>query len=87
MIIMHCGVYYPAVLKLLHQQCLFTQTDLLTVGIALAGLWLKKECLVPAQEIGADSNVLCRKCVPVKELCHQVKELHKEVSRLRSIPE
>lgn len=64
MIIMHHGVHYPAVLKLLHQQCLFTQTDLLTVGIALAGLWLIKECLVPVQEVRADSYCPLQKVCP-----------------------
>lgn len=86
MIIMRRGVHYPAMLKLLHQQRLFTQTDLLTVDVALQASDCK-ECLVPVQEAGVESFLLCRKCVPVKDLCHQVKELHKEVSKLSSIHE
>lgn len=66
MIIMHHGVHYPAVSKSLQQQCLFTQTDL-TVGVALQASDCK-ECLVPVQEVRADRYLLCRKCVPVKEL-------------------
>lgn len=42
-------------------------------------------CTVPVQKAGAESHLLCRRCVLVKELWDQVKEIHKEISRLHSI--
>lgn len=59
-----------------------TQTDLTTVGVALQALVL--QC--PSRKLGLRvSHLLCRRWVLVKELCDQVKEIHKEISRLHSI--
>lgn len=41
---------------------------------------------MPLHEAGADNHSFCRRCVG-DELCHQVKELQEEVSRLCSIHE
>ena len=46
-----------------------------------------RECLGPLVEAGAagDGLLACRRCVLIEDLCHQVKELQEEVSRLCSI--
>ncbi|XP_068037213.1 limbic system-associated membrane protein isoform X2 [Anomalospiza imberbis] len=53
-----------------------TQTDLTIVGVALQALVV--QCPVPVQKAGAECHLLFRRCILVKELCDQDKEIHKE---------
>uniref|UniRef100_A0A8B9SEV8 Solute carrier family 12 member 2 n=1 Tax=Apteryx owenii TaxID=8824 RepID=A0A8B9SEV8_APTOW len=61
-------------------------TDPLTVDAALQVSGCR-ECLGPLREAWAGSQLSCRRCAAVGELCRQVRELREEVSRLRSIRE